>query len=337
MAQAPTVSHRRHAPPVGGEQRPALERQQVRRVPQDGRRVRLRPGTAAVVALGLAQVAVLGTLFRLVAPQAKQAAVGQLGGVRLGHGVVGGRHRHGADLPPGAPLVHGLDGQQPVGGIPGVCRRPGTAAARRGAEWGRAGRRRSNPPAPPRCVRRRWSAASSCRASARRCSSETVCEGSLPGVDLLRRVDRAEAVQPGPGRHGEGAHHDHARAQHQDPGVAVVQRRVSDDRRLRPALAAVGRADELRLAIRAGVLFPVAGEDDQQLAVRPAGDGGPGEVAPGRRQITLLQWMCAFMKRLQAPALRRPAGAAPGGAGARGRRCAASPRHRSRPGGRGCR
>ena len=98
--------------------------------------MRLGPGAAAVVALGLAQVAVLGELLRLVAPQADQAAVGQLGGVRLRDGVVGGRQRHGADPPPGASLVHRLDGQQPVRGLAGSVDAQEQQPGRHGARWG---------------------------------------------------------------------------------------------------------------------------------------------------------------------------------------------------------
>ena len=279
VAQAGAVSHRRHAPPVGGEQRPAPQRQQVRRIPQDGRRVRLGPGAAAVIALGLAQVAVFRKLLRLVAPQADQAAVGQLGGVRLGDGVVGGRQRHGADPPPGAPLVHRLDGQQPVRGLAGSVdaqeQQPAVAELDGAVRGGGDGVHRLLP-----------------RAAAVGGASRPVAEPALPlrvgngvevalpAVDLLGGVGLAEAVQPGPGRHGERAHDDHARAQHQDAGVADVERRVGDGHRLRPGHAVVGAADELRLAVRAGVLLPIAREDDQQLAVFPAGDGGPGEVAP---------------------------------------------------------
>ena len=240
--------------------------------------MRLGPGAAAVVALGLAQVAVLGELLRLVAPEADQAAVGQLGGVRLGHGEVGGRQRHGADPPPGATLVHRLHGQQPVRGLAGSVdaqeQQPAVAELDGAVRGGGDG------------VHRRLPGASAVGGAAGPVAEPPPplvfgdgVEGALPAVDLLGGVGLAEAVQPGPGRHGEGAHHDHARAQHQDAGVAEVERRVGDGHGIRPGHAAVGAANELRLAVRAGVLFPLAGEDDQQLAVRPAGDGGPGQVA----------------------------------------------------------
>src|SRR5262249_62162770 len=79
-------------------------------------------------------------------------------------------------------------------------------------------------------------------------------------------------------RRGEPAHDDDTRPQDDDPGVAVVEWRIRDRLRCRPGFSAILAAHHLRLAVRANMLLAVAGEDDQQFAVRRAGDARPADI-----------------------------------------------------------
>ena len=280
--------------PVGPHQGPARVREQVRRAAVEVHRFRPRPGEAAVVRLGVhlhepLQPEVGGVdpfPGRLEANQPHQLAAGQLGDVGLVVvPLLGSRKQgHGSQRFPGAafvPALHGCDGAD-AGGEAGHVHleqlaekqqlpageqdrpvRGGLRHPDRGGPGVAAVPARPAPGPDPLVGIR----------------APGPDQPLLPQAPLLLVEVGIAALELPAVVGGEPGQQQAPAAAADDPGVAVVERRVVDDAGVRPGAALVGAGEEDAAPERADVFVaePRGGRD--KGPVRHGRDGRPAEVA----------------------------------------------------------